>query len=329
MDDGGIWVQRLARTGRPDGTQCDALISVLLACAPRHDSRNCEIPYETLTALGGSHWTAEIEGRSHFSTSAVPPPLTFTSRSRSRRLPFPFPLCPHACIALALISIFLFLFPSSKNIHLLHVDEHDVAGRGGLGGWLRRHLFAGEETRRAGRRSCGDGCGQDATGECSGGGEGEKAGGAPSMRLAGAGSDGVPNVVSVHDRPRVSESALCEGGSPVWPWSGARCLASVVPGASCSRASVSSSIGGSHKHKHTSQARGDEARKAKGGGERNLHLVFRGRWTIARGPSHTPFGGVRSLASTYRRCGANWAPPDSLYSHTPTKSSSVRLRQEN
>eukprot|EP00962_Isochrysis_galbana_P028454 scaffold8995_cov120-Isochrysis_galbana.AAC.5 len=57
---------------------------------------------------------------------------------------------------------------------------------------------------------------------------------------------------------------------------------------------------------------------AQGGGERNLHLVFRGRWTIARGPSHTPFGGVRSLASTYRRCGANWAPPDSLYSHTMT-----------
>eukprot|EP00962_Isochrysis_galbana_P036513 scaffold12640_cov106-Isochrysis_galbana.AAC.12 len=64
-----------------------------------------------------------------------------------------------------------------------------------------------------------------------------------------------------------------------------------------------------HKNKHTSQARGDEARKAQGGGERNLHLVFRGRWTIARGPSHTPFGGVRNLANTYRRCGANWAPP--------------------
>eukprot|EP00962_Isochrysis_galbana_P047201 scaffold19218_cov113-Isochrysis_galbana.AAC.1 len=30
-----------------------------------------------------------------------------------------------------------------------------------------------------------------------------------------------------------------------------------------------------HKHKHTSQARGDEARKAQEGGERNLHLVFR------------------------------------------------------
>eukprot|EP00962_Isochrysis_galbana_P002776 scaffold767_cov119-Isochrysis_galbana.AAC.2 len=52
--------------------------------------------------------------------------------------------------------------------------------------------------------------------------------------------------------------------------------------------------------------RGDGARKAQGGGEkRNLHLVFRGRWTIARGPSHTPFGGVRNLANTYRRCGAN------------------------
>eukprot|EP00962_Isochrysis_galbana_P024892 scaffold7660_cov154-Isochrysis_galbana.AAC.1 len=29
---------------------------------------------------------------------------------------------------------------------------------------------------------------------------------------------------------------------------------------------------------------------------------FRARWTIARGPSHTPFGGVRNLAITYRRC---------------------------
>eukprot|EP00962_Isochrysis_galbana_P032836 scaffold10870_cov117-Isochrysis_galbana.AAC.1 len=45
-------------------------------------------------------------------------------------------------------------------------------------------------------------------------------------------------------------------------------------------------------------------------------LVFRGRWTIARGPSHTPFGGVRNLANTYRRCGANWAPPYNSYSHT-------------
>eukprot|EP00962_Isochrysis_galbana_P024003 scaffold7325_cov120-Isochrysis_galbana.AAC.2 len=38
---------------------------------------------------------------------------------------------------------------------------------------------------------------------------------------------------------------------------------------------------------------------------------------IARGPSHTPFGGVRSLANTYRRrCGANWAPPYNSYSHS-------------
>eukprot|EP00962_Isochrysis_galbana_P024451 scaffold7502_cov112-Isochrysis_galbana.AAC.3 len=45
--------------------------------------------------------------------------------------------------------------------------------------------------------------------------------------------------------------------------------------------------------------------KAQGGGKKNVHLVFRGRWTIARGPSHTPFGGgrVRNL-NTYRRCGA-------------------------
>eukprot|EP00962_Isochrysis_galbana_P014662 scaffold4200_cov124-Isochrysis_galbana.AAC.2 len=31
--------------------------------------------------------------------------------------------------------------------------------------------------------------------------------------------------------------------------------------------------------------------KAQGGGKINLHLVFRGRWTIARGPSHNPFRG--------------------------------------
>src|SRR6056297_1233362 len=54
----------------------------------------------------------------------------------------------------------------------------------------------------------------------------------------------------------------------------------------------------------------------RGGGERNLHLVFRGRWTIARGPSHTPFGGVRSLANTYRRCGATTGPHHTT--HTPT-----------
>eukprot|EP00962_Isochrysis_galbana_P022211 scaffold6611_cov112-Isochrysis_galbana.AAC.1 len=30
----------------------------------------------------------------------------------------------------------------------------------------------------------------------------------------------------------VSESALSEGTPPVWPWTGARCLVSVVPGAS-------------------------------------------------------------------------------------------------
>eukprot|EP00962_Isochrysis_galbana_P002535 scaffold680_cov138-Isochrysis_galbana.AAC.1 len=78
-----------------------------------------------------------------------------------------------------------------------------------------------------------------------------------------------------------------------------------------------------HKNKHTSQARGDEARKAQGGGKRNLHLVFRGRWTIARGPSHTPFGGVRNLAITYRRCGANRAPADSLYSH---RGRTIKLR---
>eukprot|EP00962_Isochrysis_galbana_P038739 scaffold13786_cov111-Isochrysis_galbana.AAC.1 len=41
---------------------------------------------------------------------------------------------------------------------------------------------------------------------------------------------------SVHDRPRVSESALSGGTSPAWPWTGACRLASCVPGASCSRA---------------------------------------------------------------------------------------------
>eukprot|EP00962_Isochrysis_galbana_P046761 scaffold18901_cov121-Isochrysis_galbana.AAC.3 len=57
------------------------------------------------------------------------------------------------------------------------------------------------------------------------------------------------------------------------------------------------------------RATSDEARKAQGGGKRNLHLVFRGRWTIARGPSHTPFEGVRNLANTYRRCGAGQLGP--------------------
>eukprot|EP00962_Isochrysis_galbana_P033061 scaffold10995_cov112-Isochrysis_galbana.AAC.8 len=81
------------------------------------------------------------------------------------------------------------------------------------------------------------------------------------------------------------------------------------------RGDATTSGEGGDGEKRRSQARGDEARKAQGGGERNLHLVFRGRWTIARGPSHTPFGGMRSLASTYRRCGANWAPPYNSYSH--------------
>eukprot|EP00962_Isochrysis_galbana_P015323 scaffold4395_cov123-Isochrysis_galbana.AAC.6 len=84
----------------------------------------------------------------------------------------------------------------------------------------------------------------------------------------------------------------------------------------CSLAGEGDSIP-QHKSKlHTSRAHGDEARKAQGGGKRNLHLVFRGRWISTRGPSHTPFGGVRQLASTYRQCGANRAPPDKLYSHS-------------
>eukprot|EP00962_Isochrysis_galbana_P036369 scaffold12565_cov121-Isochrysis_galbana.AAC.3 len=68
-----------------------------------------------------------------------------------------------------------------------------------------------------------------------------------------------------------------------------------------------------HESKHTSQAHGDEARKAQGGGKRSLHLVFRGRWISAWGPSHTPihtpFGGVRYLESTYRQRGANKLGP--------------------
>eukprot|EP00962_Isochrysis_galbana_P018245 scaffold5260_cov141-Isochrysis_galbana.AAC.2 len=170
----------------------------------------------------------------------------------------------------------------------------------------------------------------------------------PLQELAPAATSGLWTR-SVHDRPRVSESALSGGTSPVWPWpwTGARCLAPFVPGAGsvwlpglcvvdrwvghdcftcgccCLRPHTITPLPWrergiqfpQHKNKHTSQARGDEVRKAQGGGERNLHLVFRGRWTIARGPSHTPFGGVRSLASTYRRCGANWAPPYNLYSH--------------
>eukprot|EP00962_Isochrysis_galbana_P053381 scaffold24806_cov129-Isochrysis_galbana.AAC.7 len=45
--------------------------------------------------------------------------------------------------------------------------------------------------------------------------------------------------------------------------------------------------------------------KVHGRGKRKRHLVLRGRRISARGPSHTPFGGVRQLANTYRQCGAN------------------------
>eukprot|EP00962_Isochrysis_galbana_P018596 scaffold5365_cov115-Isochrysis_galbana.AAC.10 len=91
-----------------------------------------------------------------------------------------------------------------------------------------------------------------------------------------------------------------------------------------------------HKSKHTSRAHGDTRQgrqaQAQGGGKRNLHLVFRGRWTSARGPSHTPFGGVRNLANTYRRCGANWAPPYNSYFHSsethPGEGRSLRLQHE-
>eukprot|EP00962_Isochrysis_galbana_P005622 scaffold1515_cov119-Isochrysis_galbana.AAC.3 len=41
--------------------------------------------------------------------------------------------------------------------------------------------------------------------------------------------------------------------------------------------------------------------------------------------AHTPFGGVRSLANTYRRCGANWAPPYNSYSHTPLQAGSCQV----
>eukprot|EP00962_Isochrysis_galbana_P054642 scaffold26260_cov126-Isochrysis_galbana.AAC.2 len=80
---------------------------------------------------------------------------------------------------------------------------------------------------------------------------------------------------------------------------------------------------------HTSQAHGDEeARKAQGGGKRNLHLVFRRRWISTRGPAHTAFGGVRNLANTYRRCGANWAPSYNSYSHTPPEQPRVLSRRK-
>eukprot|EP00962_Isochrysis_galbana_P031767 scaffold10373_cov118-Isochrysis_galbana.AAC.15 len=46
---------------------------------------------------------------------------------------------------------------TGRGRHLLHVDEHDEARRGGLGGRLRRHSFEGEKTRRVGRRNCGVG----------------------------------------------------------------------------------------------------------------------------------------------------------------------------
>eukprot|EP00962_Isochrysis_galbana_P053212 scaffold24664_cov135-Isochrysis_galbana.AAC.1 len=36
--------------------------------------------------------------------------------------------------------------------------------------------------------------------------------------------------VSFRQANKLSESALSEGTPPVWPWTGARCLASCVPG---------------------------------------------------------------------------------------------------
>eukprot|EP00962_Isochrysis_galbana_P010957 scaffold3072_cov116-Isochrysis_galbana.AAC.7 len=90
-----------------------------------------------------------------------------------------------------------------------------------------------------------------------------------------------------------------------------------------------------HKSKHTSQAHGDMAtrqgRHKQGGGKRNLHLVFRGRWISARGPSHTPFGGVRNLASC-EHIQAMWGhqlgPTIQLTTHTPTSLGDTPRRGE-
>eukprot|EP00962_Isochrysis_galbana_P032661 scaffold10785_cov114-Isochrysis_galbana.AAC.7 len=47
-----------------------------------------------------------------------------------------------------------------------------------------------------------------------------------------------------------------------------------------------------------------------------------------RVPSHTPFGGVRNLANTYRRCGANWAPPSTIQLILPQLGATPRRGEE-
>eukprot|EP00962_Isochrysis_galbana_P050725 scaffold22080_cov125-Isochrysis_galbana.AAC.3 len=51
-----------------------------------------------------------------------------------------------------------------------------------------------------------------------------------------------------------------------------------------------------------SKARGKEGTSARGKGTTSPSLT---KWSIAWGPSHTPFGGMRRLADSYSRCGAD------------------------
>eukprot|EP00962_Isochrysis_galbana_P031766 scaffold10373_cov118-Isochrysis_galbana.AAC.14 len=136
--------------------------------------------------------------------------------------------------------------------------------------------------------------------------------------------------VGLHDRPRVSESALSDGTPPVWPWRGACEPKSVgsrerrAPGLLCRR-SVDRSLPfftcgcwllvlhphphtmiplpwrekgiqfPQHKSKHNSQAHDDEARGKEGTRGREKEptpRVPRERWISARGPSHTPLSGA-------------------------------------
>eukprot|EP00962_Isochrysis_galbana_P041472 scaffold15242_cov138-Isochrysis_galbana.AAC.4 len=64
----------------------------------------------------------------------------------------------------------------------------------------------------------------------------------------------------------------------------------------------------------------------KGGGKRNLHLVFRGRWTIARGPSH-PFRGREESCKHIQAMWGQLATGPHHTTHTPTMKAAVEARQ--
>eukprot|EP00962_Isochrysis_galbana_P051895 scaffold23310_cov108-Isochrysis_galbana.AAC.4 len=113
----------------------------------------------------------------------------------------------------------------------------------------------------------------------------------------------------------VSESALSGGTAPVWPWRGARCLAPFVPGASCSRASVSS-VAQKQAHFPSTWRRGKEG--TRGRGKEPTPRVPREVDHCAGAFPH-PFRGREESCKHIQAmwgCGANWAPPYNSYSYS-------------